>query len=119
MGINIDVKREIGVRQLDQLIGHLQEIRAGVEAGILHYRTGGLVVSVTTDRVEHYCYPDVRTLLPGNKTIRVHGDISFGTEKEACPVCNDEGHVYEGGMSMNPEVDNQVPCPKCGGDDCE
>lgn len=30
-----------------------------------------------------------------------------------CDDCEDTGVIYEGGMSMNPEVDNQVPCPSC------
>lgn len=45
--------------------------------------------------------------------------VDFIENHEQCQVCNGEGHVYEGGMSMNPEVDNQVPCPKRGGDDDE
>jgi len=30
-----------------------------------------------------------------------------------CDDCEDTGVIYEGGMSMNPEVDNQVQCPTC------
>jgi len=40
-------------------------------------------------------------------------DLVPGEQKPECPNCDDEGHIYEGGMSMNPEVDNRVPCPEC------
>ncbi|WP_394131862.1 hypothetical protein [Marinobacter nauticus] len=34
-------------------------------------------------------------------------------EPPECDECGGTGVIYEGGMSMNPEVDNQVPCPTC------
>ncbi|ATN93290.1 hypothetical protein [Marinobacter phage PS6] len=37
----------------------------------------------------------------------------IGKTTVSCPECDDTGVVHEGGMSMNPEVDNQVPCPQC------
>ena len=30
-----------------------------------------------------------------------------------CPYCEGAGVIYEGGMSMNPEIDNEVPCSRC------
>lgn len=30
-----------------------------------------------------------------------------------CDECGGTGVVYEGGLSMNPEIDNEVPCPVC------
>ncbi|GAA4649066.1 hypothetical protein GCM10023116_13400 [Kistimonas scapharcae] len=32
---------------------------------------------------------------------------------DVCQNCDDEGFIYEGGMSANPEIDNRVPCPEC------
>jgi len=40
-------------------------------------------------------------------------DLVPGEQKPECPNCEGAGHIYEGGMSMNPEVDNKVPCPDC------
>jgi hypothetical protein len=33
-----------------------------------------------------------------------------------CSCCNGWGYLYEGGMSMNPEIDNKTPCPHCNPD---
>ena len=46
-------------------------------------------------------------------------DLVPGEQKTECPNCEGAGHLYEGGMSMNPEVDNKVPCPDCSNSDDE
>ncbi len=33
-----------------------------------------------------------------------------------CSCCDGWGYLYEGGMSMNPEIDNRAPCPNCNPD---
>lgn len=32
---------------------------------------------------------------------------------EECENCEGSGIVYDGGMSMNPEIDNRRRCPDC------
>ena len=35
---------------------------------------------------------------------------------ETCPICDDWGYLYEGGMSLNPCIDNKTSCPRCNPD---
>jgi DnaJ-class molecular chaperone len=38
-----------------------------------------------------------------------------GGSRDACPECDGWGMIWEGGMSLNPEVDNERACPRCNG----
>ena len=47
----------------------------------------------------------------GTELGRAHPGL---TEVE-CPQCDGSGTIHEGGMSMNPEIDNEITCPRCDG----
>jgi len=45
-------------------------------------------------------------------TVDSAGDKASG----CCSSCGGWGYLYDGGMSMNPEIDNRAPCPNCNPD---
>ena len=37
-------------------------------------------------------------------------------ETVVCPKCDGWGTLWEGGLSLNPEIDNATVCPECEGE---
>lgn len=42
-------------------------------------------------------------------------ESKLGSQRVDCPQCDGAGTIHEGGMSMNPEIDNAITCPRCDG----
>lgn len=60
--------------------------------------------------------PEDREKLHEYHETNANGDpvgVPFFIDPPVCPDCEGAGVIYEGGMSMNPEIDNDVPCPRC------
>lgn len=74
--------RATGIRQLEGIIGCLTDIKNSIEAGTVHYHDGALTVTEENDCVIQSFIPGLEYQLPGPKTWRIRGDVTFGTEKK-------------------------------------